>query len=495
MMLNSGRLLNERIKTHPRKIAVVAKSEQLDFLTLNQRANRLAHVLAGQGVKCNDKVGILLPNSPEFVVAYLAVQKAGGVTVPLDMKLPPKDVDAILRFADARLLVTLPSAESIADIKQPMVTVEKEQIKCKGEILHPPDDDWGVDRSAGDEATYLYTSGSTGQPKLAVLTHENLSCFPRVVQEIYATSSEEVYGLLLPMSHVSGPIAIQELIEHGTTLVFLDLMTERRGALQSIQENKVTLIWGVVPLYRLLIHEAKIRKFDTSRLRILAVMGMETPVDFMREMSQAFPHTAVVQGYGLTETSGVVIGTPPRDAVRKMQSIGRPVHFMDVRIVDAKGNPLPPKRHGEIVVKGAAVMKGYYRNEAATKERIKDGWLHTGDVGCLDEEGYLYLLGRTDDMIITGGLNVFPGEVEDVIRRHPKVKDVAVVGLPDPGRGTIVKAVIVPSSEITKEEILKFCRLNLSPFKCPRMVEFRDDLPKTSTGKISRGALRRMEKS
>ncbi|OQC72358.1 MAG: Long-chain-fatty-acid--CoA ligase [Deltaproteobacteria bacterium ADurb.Bin002] len=224
-------------------------------------------------------------------------------------------------------------------------------------------------------------------------------------------------------------------------------------------------------------------------------MGMETPVDFMREMSQAFPHTAVVQGYGLTETSGVVIGTPPRDAVRKMQSIGRPVHFMDVRIVDAKGNPLPPKRHGEIVVKGAAVMKGYYRNEAATKERIKDGWLHTGDVGCLDEEGYLYLLGRTDDMIITGGLNVFPGEVEDVIRRHPKVKDVAVVGLPDPGRGTIVKAVIVPSSEITKEEILKFCRLNLSPFKCPRMVEFRDDLPKTSTGKISRGALRRMEKS
>jgi len=140
-------------------------------------------------------------------------------------------------------------------------------------------------------------------------------------------------------------------------------------------------------------------------------------------------------------------------------------------------------------------MKGFYRNEAATKERIKDGWLHTGDVGYLDEEGYLYLLGRTDDMIITGGLNVFPGEVEDVIRRHPKVKDVAVVGLPDPGRGTIVKAVIVPSSEITKEEVLKFCRLNLPPFKCPRMVEFRDELPKTSTGKISRSALRRMEKS
>jgi len=281
----------------------------------------------------------------------------------------------------------------------------------------------------------------------------------------------------LPMSHVSGPIAIQESVENGTTMVIFDLMTERRGILQSLQENGVSLVWGVMPIFQLLIREAKAREFDARGLRLLIVMGMETPVSFLRELSQAFPHTAVVQGYGLTETTGLVIGTPPADFRRKMDSIGRPAGFMEVRVIGPEGRHLPPKRHGEVVMRGPAVMKGYYRDGAATRERIKDGWLYTGDFGYFDEDGYLYLLGRTDDMIITGGLNVFPCEVEDVIRRHPKVKDVAVVGIPDPRRGAIVKAFVVPSSETTKEEILKYCRANLPGFKCPRTIEFREELP------------------
>lgn len=490
MNLNPGQFLNENVKKHPYKIAVIAKGERVDFLTLNCRANRLAHVLSKMGRKCNDKVGILLPNSPEFVVAYLAVQKIGGIAIPLDMKLLQNDIDEILNFTESSLLITLPSMEIFSSGRRAVLTLEREQIRFNGEILDSLTSDVGLHRSSDDEATYIYTSGSTGQSKLAMLTLENLSCFPRVMREIYATSSEEVYGVLLPMSHVSGPIVIQELVEHGTTIVIFDPLAERRNILHSIQENKISLIWGVVPMYRLLIHEAKIREFDTRSLRILAVMGMETPVEFMRELSQSFPHTAIVQGYGLTETSGVVIGTPPDEAIRKIKSVGRPVHFMEIGIVDHVGKPLSSWEHGEIVMKGGAVMKGYYRNETATKERIKDGWLHTGDVGYFDEEGYLYLLGRKDDMIITGGLNVLPGEVEDVIRKHPKVKDVAVIGIPDTIRGEIVAAVVVPSSETTKEEIMEFCRDNLPVFKCPRKIEFREELPGTSTGKISRSALR-----
>ncbi len=493
--MDPGRLLNERVKEHPHKVALIAKNERVDFLTLSRRVNRLAHVLCEAGIKRNDKVGILLPNAPEFVVACLAVQRAGGAAMPLDMKFLQRDVDEILNFADSPLLITSPSGEVSASVRRTVVTVEKEQVRFKGEVLDPPDSDLRLERPPEDEAACLYTSGSTGRPKLAVLTFENLSCFPRALRDIYATTPEEVCGMLLPMSHVSGPIAIQESVENGTTMVIFDLMTERRGILQSLQENGVSLVWGVMPIFQLLIREAKAREFDARGLRLLIVMGMETPVSFLRELSQAFPHTAVVQGYGLTETTGLVIGTPPADFRRKMDSIGRPAGFMEVRVIGPEGRHLPPKRHGEVVMRGPAVMKGYYRDGAATRERIKDGWLYTGDFGYFDEDGYLYLLGRTDDMIITGGLNVFPCEVEDVIRRHPKVKDVAVVGIPDPRRGAIVKAFVVPSSETTKEEILKYCRANLPGFKCPRTIEFREELPMTSTGKISRSALRRAERS
>jgi len=495
MSLNPGRLLNERVKEHPHKIALITKSEKLDFLSLNHRANRLAHVLSAAGIKYNARVAILLPNSSEFVVAYLAVQKIGGVAIPLDMKLLQRDIEEILDFTGSSMLITLPSLEIFASPTCPLVTLEKEQIRFQGEILTPPDADIGLDRAPDDEATYLSTSGSTGRSKLAILTFENLSCFPQVLREIYATSSEEVYGILLPMSHVSGPIAIQELVEHGTTIVIFDLLSERRTILQSIVENKISLIWAVAPMYRLLIQEAKMRGGGTRSLRVLAVMGMETPLDFMQEMARVFPGTAIVQGYGLTETAGVVIGTPPSEAMRKMKSVGHPAKFMEIATVDAEGKSLPPLAQGQIVMRGKAVMKGYYRDEAATRERIKDDWLYTGDVGYFDEEGYLYLLGRKDDMIITGGLNVFPAEVEDVLRRHPKIKDVAVVGMPDPMRGEVVKAVVVPAAPITKEEILRFCRSNLPAFKCPRKVELQEELPSTSTGKTIRNALRLTEES
>lgn len=483
-------LLNKMEEQFPEKVAIIYKNETLDFMTLNRRANRLAHVLYTIGMKTGNRIGILFPNCPEFVVAYLAVQKAGGVAVPLDVRLVPEEISRVLYAVQASCLITLPSIKPPELGSRPIITIEKELIWIQGKLLGPPDSSLGIDRAPDDEATYLLTSGSTGRPKLAILTLENLRCFPRAMRELFNTTPSDVYGMLLPMSHVSGPVVIQELIEHGTTLVLFGRL-DGRNILQTIQEHKVSLMWGVAPIYRLLIQAAKRGEFDTRNLRLLAVMGMETPLSFLEELSQAFPNTAVVQGYGLTETSGPIIGVSPSDAARKLGSVGRPASFMEVRVVDSEGKPLSPGEYGEIIVKGPAVMKGYYRDKRATKDRIKGGWLYTGDIGRFDEEGYFYLSGRKDDMIITGGLNVFPGEVEEVIGKHPQVKEVAVVGIPDPRRGEIIEAVIVPrSNNISKKEILAFCKNRLADYKCPRSIRFVTELPRTTTGKISRNALR-----
>ena len=492
MSVNPGYLLNEIAKQLPDKKAVVFKNEEITFLTLNRRSNRLAHVLSGIGIKSDDKVGMLLTNSPEFVVAYLAISKVGGIAIPLDMSLKYEDIEKILDYTEASILLCGPGADKGLSRKRPACQIEGESISLKGEVLEPPESDIGVERPLEAIATYLYTSGSTAERKLVMLTLGNLHCFPKVMREIYGTTSDEVYGMLLPMSHVSGPIAIQEMVEHGTELVIFDQLWGR-SILRSIEKNKVTFIWGVRPIYRLIIQGADFWKFNTESLRLLAVMGMETSLGFMQELSKTFPHIAIVQGYGLTETSGVVIGTPPEDAYRKMNSIGRPASFVNVKIVDPQGRDVPRGQWGEVIIRGPAIMKGYYKDPVATEEKIKEGWLYTGDIGYFDEEGYLYYTGRKDDMIITSGYNVFPNEVESLIQRHPNVREVAVIGMPDPIRGEIIKAVVVPSSEISGEEILKFCRGNLPGYKCPRMIEFRKDLPKTSTGKIARSLLRRME--
>lgn len=490
MNLNPGWLSNEKAEKFPHKTAVIYKGENLDFLTLNRRANRLAHVLSDLGVREGDKAGILFPNSPEFVVSYLAILKIGGVVVPFDTRVAPEEIHRMLDFVQASCLITLPSVIPCELEDKAVVHVEGETIKIQDRILDPPDSSMGLECDPDKEAVCLSTSGSTGMQKLAVLTLGNLSCFPVVMREIFAATPSAIYGMTLPMSHVSGPIIVQEVFETGTTLALINSL-DGKHILQSIEKYGISLIWSVAPIYRLLANAAKKGGFDARSLKTLAVMGMETPLTLLKELSHVFPDTAIVQGYGLTETAGPIIGTLPKDAQRKLGSIGRPASFMEVKVVDDEGGDLPVGQAGEIIVKGPAVMKGYYNDPEATEKRIKNGWLYTGDIARFDEDGYLYMAGRKDDMIITGGLNVFPAEIEDVLSRHPEVKEAAVVGIPDEKRGQIVEAIIVPASDnVSKKEILEFCRENLAGYKCPRSIRFVSELPKTSTGKIPRSSLR-----
>lgn len=484
---NPGSLLNISAREFPHRAAIVFREEVVDFCTLNSRANRLAHALSDIAVGYGDKVGILIPNSPEFVVAYLAIQKVGGVAVPFDIRLKEEDVDELLDFTEATAIVTTTGIK--VSQKRPSLTIKGDTITSRCKVVDPSEQDMGVDLPSDAEAAYLYTSGSTGRQKVVVLTLENINQFPGIMKDLFGTGDDDVYGMLLPMSHVSGPIAIHELIRHGTKLVIFDQL-RGRNILQSIESNGVTVTWGVPPIFKILVRAAKRGNFNTSKLRIMVLMGMEVPLSLMQELTETFPSTAVVQGYGLTETAGVIAGTPPKVAINHLGSIGRPASCVEIKIVDDKGSALPHGEYGEIAIRGPVVMKGYYKNSGATQQRIHDGWLLSGDIGYFDEDGYLYHMGRNDDMIISGGLNIFPAEVEDVIRRLPGVSDVAVVGVTDPERGQVIKALIVRSSEISEEDILRWCRESLPSYKCPRIVQFCSELPRTTTGKISRSAIR-----
>ena len=492
MELNPGVLLNKLSEENGEKVAVVYKNEEITYETLNKRANKLANALIDAGLKTNDKVGVFLGNTPEFMVAYYAIQKAGGVAVPFDIRVSFEEIKNVLSFVEAKFIVTSPKFELPFFDSLTNVNIKDDDIFINEKQVSPKDLPIGVDSSEDDEAVYLLTSGSTGKPKLAILTLRNLQCFPMVMEELFDIKEKfsEVYGMLLPMSHVSGPIICQELAYRGGTIVLFDRL-DGDAILQSVEDNKISFAWGVVPIYTIVMQAMDKRSYDLSSLKALAVMGMETPLYFLQKLTKAFPNAAIIQGYGLTETTGPITGVSPRDFLQKLGSIGKAASFMDVKIVDNNGNFLKTGEYGEIVLKGPAVMKGYFKNEEISREVIKDGWLHTKDVGYFDEDGYFYIAGRKDDMIITGGLNVFPVEIEEVLLKHPEVREVAVVGVPDEKRGAIIEAVIAPKSDnISKQEILKYCKLHLAEYKCPKRVRIMESLPKTSTGKIARSALR-----
>jgi long-chain acyl-CoA synthetase len=323
-----------------------------------------------------------------------------------------------------------------------------------------------------------------------VLSFANLDLFPEGMEKIIKISPDAIMGCLLPMSHISGPILCNELIVRGSTLFIFDQLRPDK-ILAAVEKYRVSYFHSVPPIFEALINVPHRERFDISSLKFVAMMGTSVPLPLLKNFKQVFPSVAVIQGYGLTETSPFITLLPLEHDVDKMGSIGLAVPRAEIRLIDDSGEEVPAGEAGELIVKGPMLMKGYHRNPEATRERIKDGWLYTGDVCRKDEDGFYYHLGRKDDMIIVGGLNVYPAEVEHALQGHPGIKTVGVVGVPDSDRGQVIKAVIVvkPGSALTKKEITAYCKQKLASFKIPKVIEFRDELPKTSTGKIARRLL------
>jgi long-chain acyl-CoA synthetase len=478
------------------KTALICREEVMSFGALDEKVSALAARLAAEGIKPGDRVGFLLPNSIAFALGYYATQRMGAVTVVLDARLKGKELAGVLRDADLSLLVTheklAPDAREAASESKKigLWIVEGENEESFEKKLAAPARDFRPPRRAPeDDALILYTSGTTGEPKGVVLNAINLAQFPLTMTRMHHTSAETVWGCILPMSHISGPIYLNEIADKGSSMVIFDQFNPVT-LLEGIQKHRVTIYHGVPIIFQLMLGLPNLKQYDTKSVELASMMGTTVPLALMRAFKAAQPHVKVIQGYGLTETSPLITLTEPRMADEKMASIGKPVPDIEVKIVDENGREVPEGEAGEIVTRGLHVMKGYFRRAAATAERIRGGWLYTGDIGKKDADGYYYHLGRKDDMIITGGLNVYPAEVENMLCDHPAVQEAVVFPIADPKRGQVLGAAVVPrpGQKPGEKELLAFLRTNLAIFKVPQEIVVRESLPRNATGKPIRDA-------
>ncbi|MGH7775028.1 MAG: class I adenylate-forming enzyme family protein [Candidatus Binatia bacterium] len=491
-----GQVLEATARKFPEKIALISREEELTFATVNEKATCLAGRLLSEGVKQGNRVGLLLPNSLAFALSYYGTQRMGAATVVLDARLRGKELEGVLSDADLSLLIThqrlIPEiGEALKEFSRlSLWVVDGEGERSFERRLLSGGIDFALPRQQpADDTLILYTSGTTGEPKGVVLSHINLAQFPRCMAEMHKTGSQTVWGCILPMSHISGPIYLNEIVDKGSSMVIFDQFNPIT-LLEGIQKHRVTIFHGVPIIFQLLLGIPNLKDYDTRSVELAAMMGTTVPLSLMRAFKTAQPHVKIIQGYGLTETSPLITLTEPHQADSKMASIGKAVSDVEVKIVDEKGREVAEGEAGEIITRGPHVMKGYFRRSGATAERIRNGWLYTGDIGRRDNDGYYYHLGRKDDMIITGGLNVYPAEVENMLCEHPQVQEAVVFPIPDSKRGNVIGAAVVvrPGNKIGEKELLTFLRSNLANFKVPQRVALRESLPRTSTGKVIRDA-------
>ena len=492
----AAEVLQRTAARQPDKTAIIAKEEELTFAALNQRVQALAGHLIADGIRQGDRVGVLLPNSTAIPLAYYATQKIGAVTVILDARLKGKELEGVLQDADLKLLVVHQTLYSeVEEIFKSIAPIPvwiaggtgqrsfEQRLSAAAAVTGLPN------FNPDDDALILYTSGTTGEPKGVVLTYRNLLQYPKVMGAMNVCDATTIRGCVLPMSHIVGPVVCNELAEKGYTLVIFDQINPVT-LLEGIQKYRVNVFESVPIVFQLLLGVKNLASYDTSSMKIAAMMGTSIPMPLLRAFQTAQPHIKVIQGYGLTETSPMITLVEPEKAEAKMGSIGRAVPGVEVKIVDDNDNEVPVGEAGEIITRGPHVMKGYFRRADATAERIRNGWLYTGDVGKVEADGYYYHLGRRDDMIITGGLNVYPAEVENLIYTYPGVQETIVFAIPDAKRGQVIGAAIVPrpGATVVEKELLSFLRANLANFKAPDQIVIRESLPRTSSGKTIRDA-------
>jgi long-chain acyl-CoA synthetase len=492
----AAEMLAQTAAGNPEKTAIIAKDATLSFGELNDRVGALAANLQREGVGPGDRVGLFLPNSTAIPLGYYASQKIGAVTVILDARLRGKELEGVLEDADLKLLMV--HAEIEPELEEVFKTIRpvplwvsgkrgerslESRFIASGRTVAPPP------RRADDDALILYTSGTTGDPKGVVLTYRNLLQYPRVMREMGISDGATIRGCILPMSHIVGPVVCNELAEKGYTLIIFDQINPVT-LLEGIERYRVSVFESVPLVFQLLLGVKNLSDYDTRSMKIAAMMGTTVPLPLLRAFQAAQPHIRVIQGYGLTEASPLITLVEPDKAQDKIGSVGRPVPGVEVKIVDAQGNELGTDEPGEIITRGPHVMKGYFRKRGATAERIRNGWLYTGDIGKRDGDGYYYHLGRRDDMIITGGLNVYPAEVENLIYNYPGVHETIVFAIPDSKRGHVLGAAVVPrtGAALNARELLHFLRSNLANFKVPDKIVIRESLPRTSSGKAIRAA-------
>jgi long-chain acyl-CoA synthetase len=493
-MANLGSMLEGTATAHPDREAIRMDDLVLSYGQFRDAAGRAASLLASLGVRRGDRVGLMLPNVPAFPVAFYGAVAAGAVVVPMNPLLKSREVAYYLGDSGAGVIFAWhaaagEAAKGAADAGAQVVTVDDPGLSGPLARLSPVST-W-VDAADDDDAVILYTSGTTGRPKGAQLTHAGLARNATLTaQTLLHSSADDVVMGCLPLFHVFGlTCGLNASVVGGSTLTLLPRF-DADQALQIIERDKVTIFEGVPTMYSAMLHHQADPRPDTSSLRLCISGGAAMPVEVLRNFEQQFG-CIILEGYGLSETSPVASFNHP-DKVRKPGSVGTPVEGVEMRLVGADGADVPDGEVGEIAIRGHNVMKGYWGKPEATAEAIPDGWFRTGDIGRCDEDGYYYIVDRKKEMIIRGGFNVYPREIEEVLHEHPAVAEVAVVGIPHPEFGEDVGAAVAlkPGASATPEELRAFAKERVAAYKYPRHVWLVDELPKGPTGKILRREVR-----
>ena len=512
-------LLESKAKEFPDKPTIIFKDQHITFSQLKDESFKLANSLINLGIKKGDKIAIYIPNCPEYVYSYLAIWSCGACAVPLDFMLTEEELVSCINHSGSKTLIIKfkNDISSLVSLKEKCPALEKiilcqERIDgflcIEGLIEKETSKFKAVDISDKDYACIFYTSGTTGKPKGVLCNYLQLTA-PAKAMAYFVDLNEKDIALCgaLPLSHLGGFVFIQAILFLGTTVVLMDRFIPHE-VLKNIQNYKVTCMWLVPSMYYAILQVKEFESFDLSSLHWIDIFGAPSSLDAIRRFHQYCPQAILYHGWGLTETNGPTVVTPKGCA--KLESVGKPAPWIEVRIFSAEGARLPDGQGsaiggndnsqevtsgqiGEIVVKSWVVTDGYYKEPELTAQTIRNGWFHTGDLGRLDSEGDLYIVGRIKEMIKVAGEIVFESEIESALHKHPNVAEVAVIGVLDNLRGEVPKAYVVlkEDSDLSIEDLRFFCRQHLAHFKIPHYFEFVKGLPKTRSGKIDKEKLRK----
>ena len=487
-------LLTKTVSRFGERPALQIEENIISYSQFWEQVTNFSKSLRSSGALSGDRIAILLPNIPEFVIAYFGTLLAGCIAVPINNLFKDQEIQYILEDAECKVVVCSEDVQKeIIKITnrygfQALVIVSGDKESSAFLSWHEfntqqHSNSQTIEPKLDDTAVVLYTSGTTGRPRGVVLSHQNLSSNALACIETGSVTSKDICVGVLPFYHSFGQTVIMNTCIASGALNVMVPKFDPNLILELLQKNDISIFAAVPTMYKLIL-DSQQDSVALQSVRLCLSGGAKLDTNVFQEFKDKFG-LHIYEGYGLTEASPVV-SFNPMDYRRKIGSVGLPLAGIEVKILNEENQELPPNNAGEIVVKGPNLMKGYFNRPEATKEVIHDDMLFTGDIGKIDDEGYLYILDRKGDLIIKGGFNVYPKEVEQIISYHPKVNEVAVLGVPDPIQGEEVKAYISlkPGKRVSKKEIFYYCQEHLANYKCPKYITFLRTLPKNSTGKV-----------
>jgi len=508
--MNLRELVENQAEKYNDKVFLYWQDDTVSYSQINELTNKVANFLYDLGIRKGDKVSVYLPNMPEYVYLYLGIPKIGAVTGPVNALFKPREVKFVVGHSEAKALVTIPKLmplvneikKDLPNLKHVIVigepvegTLNFTELMNKASAEAPPAVE--IDERE-DSAAILYTSGTTGFPKGVLQTHFNIRRNAEMIKDFLKAGEDYRFMLILPLFHVNAQIVtIMGPFTIGASCILTPGFSAQTHW-ETVAKYKAST-FSCVPTVLSILLRMPHENLDLSSLKFIICGAAPLPVEVFREFEKTF-NCKIVEGYGLTEgTCASSVNPLPTETEdkRKIGSIGIPLPGNEMKIVDNDGNDVPPNTKGEIIVKGDNIMKEYFKNPEANAETLKGDWLYTGDIGYMDDDGFFYITDRKKDMIIRGGENIYPREIEEVLYSHPDVSLATVIGIRDKIYGELPKAFIVlkEGKSVSDEEIIEYCKKNLADFKVPKYVEIRDDLPKTPTGKIMKQPLREEEEA